>query len=125
MSELPTMKAAKYPAINPGLLRHPISVQTYTLSTPDAQGNQSRVYATAYTSWAKIQPITQVQDSYGQSYITDSTHRMIVRYDPNFEFQAGQQITDEQGNIYNVTGVVDYEERGIFIFIFCNSIVQV
>ena len=124
MTNLPQMKIAKWPAINPGLLRHQITIQSYSLGPKDAQGNQSRVYSGNYQTWAKIEPLTQVQDSYGQSFITDSTHRMIVRYDSTINIVPGMRITDEYGQTYNVTGAVNYEERNIFVFIFCSTVEQ-
>ncbi|MDE2101264.1 MAG: head-tail adaptor protein [Patescibacteria group bacterium] len=126
MTQLPTLKTQRWPAIDPGQLRHLIRVQGYTL-TAAANGTSQRVYegiAAAYTTWAKIDALTQVQESYGHSFITDSTHRMIVRWDVSYLFQAGMIITDDNDKQYNVTGVVNYQERNVFAFLYCNTIEQ-
>lgn len=98
-------------ALNPGELRHKIIIQTPTESS-DSYGGFTATWATFATVWAALNPVRNREYPISLQNETRTLHKITIRY------VAG--LTDKMrvnfgGRIFNITSIINREERNIVL----------
>lgn len=65
--------------MNPGLLRHQITIETLSRQV-DAGGGNANAWVAVATIWAQIEPTSASERDHGQLLEASISHRMTIRY---------------------------------------------
>lgn len=106
--------------IEPGELRHRVSLQEDQGSTIDTHGQRTESWQTIATVWAKVEPITGNEFYWAQQVVGESDTKVTIRYregvDNTKRFLYGSQVL-------NIVNVSDIEARRRKIVCLCKTFV--
>lgn len=103
-----------------GKLRHEITIQSLT-RTADEMGGGVDSWATFTTSWASIEPAGSKERWFGQQIEANVTHRVRIRKQDGVTTKMRVLFGSR---VFQIRGVQDFEERGIFLDLLCEEGVQ-
>ena len=100
-----------------GPLRQRVNIQARS-TTVDAFGQESETWATVYTVWASVEPLSGRELLAAQQVQGETTHRVRMR------FQAG--ITTSHRILFNlrpfnIQSVINKNEAGAFLELLCTE----
>jgi SPP1 family predicted phage head-tail adaptor len=106
-----------------GLLRHVITIQEQVDDVNSVYGNVNKKRAVDFaTVRARIEPVTGKEVAYAERVLTETTHKLTIRYLPGLSsemriifYDARQQST----RYFRILGITNFEERCIYQTIFC------
>jgi len=94
-----------------GRLKHLVEVWKYTEMIDDF-GEPIKTYEKVCDAFAEIRPLLGRENFYEKMYVTDHTHKILMRYFP-LEMNATYQLRYE-GRVFEVIGAPsNYMELGI------------
>jgi SPP1 family predicted phage head-tail adaptor len=99
--------------IQPGLLRHRLTLQSVT-RTPDAGGGAAESWGPALgtasaTVWAAIEPLDGGEQLRGMAMQEGITHRIRIRYRPGVTAKMRGVMA---GRVFHFRRVINVDERG-------------
>jgi SPP1 family predicted phage head-tail adaptor len=95
--------------LNPGDLRHRITIQTFTESSND-YNEPVKTWATFATVWASVSPLIGREYFASQQITAEVTGKIRMRY---LEGVTPKMRVLFSGKIYDIAAVIDIEERHI------------
>ena len=103
------------PAIKAGDLRHRIAIQSHS-TVQDVAGQEVKTWATDITVSARVEPLKGKERFEAQQVAPEVTHKITMR--------GGVTVTAEnrilfKTRIFNISSVIDVDERGILTEIIC------
>lgn len=66
--------------MNPGRLRHRVTIESSAVSTPDGLGGGTRTTSTVATVWARVEPLRGDERQIAAALRGQVTHRVTIRY---------------------------------------------
>lgn len=93
-----------------GKLRHRLELQSATDST-DSYGQPTRTWATYATVWGSIEPMSASEGPLADQLQGAISHLVTVRYNSTLAVEHRIKFGTRY---FNVVGVRDFEERGIY-----------
>lgn len=105
-----------------GKLRHRIQLQART-STKTAGGEiASGGWATVATEWADVRPATSKEQTLAMQQHAMISHVITVR--ASEKYTADKRILFGTSRIFEINGVMDWDERGIHQILLCLESVE-
>lgn len=98
-----------------GKLRHRVEIQHAT-ATADAQGGQTKTWATVDRAWASIEPLGSRDRFWTSQMPVWCTHNVTMRYSPNITPQSRILLGSRVLNIVTWTNV---DERNKELRLLC------
>jgi SPP1 family predicted phage head-tail adaptor len=99
-----------------GAMQHRV-VLSKASSQRTATGEFVQRYEPFATCWASIQMLAGKYTEKTQQVITESTHKIIIRYIPGVTTAMTVQLSD--GRVWNIEAVADPDERHVELQLFC------
>jgi len=105
-----------------GTLRHYVTIEHLTGSTPDGFGNVRKTWTAFYSNVpAEITPATSKEIWAGTQEKTSNTHVVVIRYgsgiDTTMRVVYGSRI-------FTINGILNKDERNIELTLLCREEVQ-
>lgn len=105
------------PKLRAGKLRHRIQIVAPTGGQDTFGGVPPGNWQTVKTTWAEIDGVSARDNLAAGQFISISTHRIVVRFDPNISINAGQQIWFKR-RTFQIQGVVNPDERNKMLYLY-------
>lgn len=93
--------------IKAGRMRFPVDVQN-SVPTQGISGGESLVFQTLYTTNADIIPLSSSEKLNGPQEQAFATHRLIMRFNPDFPFKSKYQILYDT-RVFQVISISDMD----------------
>ena len=97
--------------IEPGALRHELSLQTAELTT-DGMGGNSTAWTEVATVFGLIEPVSQSSAFGAGQTIEENTHRITIRHRQGVE--SGMRLV-KQARVFEIVTVHDPDETGRYL----------
>ena len=110
--------------IDPGKMRHRISVQTYNGDLDehgDIRDDAAENWTTDRTVWAAIDPISGREFYAAEQSQSQVTHKIRCRYFPGLK--TAQRLV-YSGRIFEIASVIDWEDRHESYLIMAKELVE-
>lgn len=106
--------------MNPGNLRHRITLQTLN-KTEDGTGGYLENWSDVVTVWAQVQPLNGTERYNWSQISNDIAYRVTIRYRPNIT----PDMRVKYGNkIFQIESIIDVDERHTELQLLCSEVVQ-
>ena len=106
--------------LDPGHMRHRLTLQTVSRSTSTVSGSQTNTWSTATTLWAAIEPTSGREFQRADSQVAEVTHKVTCRYraaiEPDARFTWGSRT-------FEIVSVVNMDELNTWCECLCREIV--
>ncbi len=113
-----TFKPNTTVGIDAGKLQHRVTFQRDT-GTPDAIGGNAPTWATVFSVWANIEPLTGRDIILGYQISPDTTHKVTIRYRPGLH--SAMRFT-WAGRVFHLTGPpLDMGTDGVLLTLMCKE----
>lgn len=108
--------------LQPGKMRHRIKIMVPAQGGQDTfggvpQGNMTLVK----TTWARIEGVSAKDTLAAGQFVSTSTHKITVRFDPAISINASQTIW-YKARTFQILGVLNPDEVSKLLYIFCVEI---
>ncbi len=100
-----------------GDLRHQITIQRFS-QTQDEMGGIVEDWADLFTIRASIQPLSSKEMFNSQTLITETTHRVFMRYQ---DVKPNDRLLFN-GRIFDITAVINRDEKKVSLELLCKEI---
>lgn len=107
--------------VNPGDLRHVVTVQRNVGTGQDDFGQPNESWLTIATVHASIQPLGGRELFWAMQVAAEATHQVIMRYDPAVLITEKDRI-DFKGRTFQIINVNNIEERNRLWQILCKEV---
>lgn len=94
-------------SLDPGKLRHRVTLQTKTTTT-DAGGGTTETWTDTATVWAAVEPLEGTERLRAMQVSPTLSHRIRMRY--RADVTTAMQVV-YNGRAFDITSVVDVSER--------------
>ena len=101
-----------------GDLKHLVSIQRAVLTQND-YGEVIEDWQELYSCRASIRPISGKEIAINHSIVNVISHKVHIRYKP--DIKPSDRIVFD-GRIFNITSVINYEEKNISLGLLCKEI---
>lgn len=108
------------PVLQAGKLRHRLQICSVS-SAQDTAGGITQTPVPIFTTWGSIEALTASEKFAAHEFVSQVTHKIIVRYRPNFTFTSALQVA-YNGRNFQVEGVLNPDERAKTIILMCIEI---
>lgn len=105
--------------MNAGKLRHFITIEQQTGSTPDGMGNTRQVWAALYSNVpADIRPVSSREKYIAERPVSSISHRIYMRYASGITSKMRVKFGTR---IFKIAGIIDPNERHISLELDCTE----
>jgi len=103
--------------IHSGMLRHKISIEREDMADDD-YGGQDRTFATLVNCYAFIKPTSGTERFLAEQVQAEVSHDITIRY---FSGLLPKDIIVYNERRFNITAIINVEERNVWLILKCNE----
>jgi SPP1 family predicted phage head-tail adaptor len=106
--------------IDPGELRHPITIEEATEGDPDASGETTKTWSEVLSCWARIEPTWGREYERAMQVDPEMTLMISIRYSPEVTVTPAMRVVFGTRNLH-VLSVRNVEERNVLLQLSCKE----
>lgn len=99
--------------VDPGEMRRLVEYQSYEVVDRDRNGGEIREWATQFTAYAAVRPLSAKELFYAGGQQGQTQYRIFMRYRPGVAQEGRLRLWD--GRLLDITSVINTDERNVYL----------